>query len=626
MPKTKTPRDARGTLETDPAAFAARGAAAQRAVDDAIARVSKSGERRDVALDSIAEPPGNPRVHFDEAALKSLADSIAHVGILQPLLVRPNPAGRKSGEDYELVCGNRRFRAAVLAKLQRVPVEIRPLSDEAVLEIQLAENVHRRDLTPLEEARGYARLQKTHGLSADAIADRMSISRSTVYERIRLLELPEEARRAVSDGRLPASTAGLLLRIADPKARDEAARLILAGSPDGGDVRAFDEQGEARDVPVGRPAKGFETIPLSFRAARGLIRRNFLLELGTCGFPIEDAELVPRAGACGACPKRTGNMAGTAEVLGDIRPDVCTDSGCFRSKVDAFWSRRAKAHVEAGGKVLPDARSESVFQKWDDRLSRGQGFVGADEKPNSSSPGSPANGKKTWARILEGSGVELVLARSPGGRIVELFAEKAARGVQARLEGEARKKSGGKAPAAERDPYAAERRAALKKSKARRAVLAGLVERLDDGKTLEAFASPGSSELEDVLAALCAAVVYGTSGDAFGELEIAERVRGAAKKGDAYAARRAYQKKAEAIVAGRELVPALRAALKGAVATALLVERHGNREGARVVIEAALSSVDLKRAALEKNVDEKKPAATKADAKKKPARARKGAR
>ena len=159
-------------------------------------------ETREIAPSTLKigeiEPNRNqPRHDFDENALAELADSIREHGVLQPLLVRPLPGGT-----YQIVAGERRWRASRMAGLTELPVIIRDLDDVATMEVALIENLQRSDLNPMEEAMGYQELMQQHGYTQEQVAKRVGKSRPTVANALRLLALPEETARLVRDGKL----------------------------------------------------------------------------------------------------------------------------------------------------------------------------------------------------------------------------------------------------------------------------------------------------------------------------------------------------------------------------------------------------------------------------------------
>jgi len=166
-----------------------------------------------LAIDLLAPGPFQPRRRFDESGLVELADSIRQSGIVQPILVRPDP-GRPG--HYQIIAGERRWRAAQRAKLHEVPVVARPMDDRAAMEVALIENVQRADLTALEEADGYRRLAEEFGDAQEEIARKVGKSRSHVANMIRLLGLPEPVKAMLSDGRLTAGHGRALLAAPDP--------------------------------------------------------------------------------------------------------------------------------------------------------------------------------------------------------------------------------------------------------------------------------------------------------------------------------------------------------------------------------------------------------------------------
>lgn len=168
-----------------------------------------------VAIDQIQPNPDQPRRHFDDDALADLVDSIRQQGVIQPIVVRR--AGDAPNR-FEIVAGERRWRAAQRAKLHEVPVIVKELTDLETLEIALVENIHREDLTPLEEAEGYRRLMEEFGHTQDVLAKALGKSRSHIANMTRLLGLPTEVKRLIEDGSLSAGHARALIGAPDPVA------------------------------------------------------------------------------------------------------------------------------------------------------------------------------------------------------------------------------------------------------------------------------------------------------------------------------------------------------------------------------------------------------------------------
>jgi ParB family chromosome partitioning protein len=171
-------------------------------------------------VDLLAPSPLQPRRHFDEGALTELAASIAEKGILQPLLIRPDPA--KPGH-YEIIAGERRWRAAQRAQVHQVPALVRDFTDKEVLEVALIENLQRQDLSPVEEARGYERLSKEFGHTQEHVGEIVGKSRAHVANMLRLLTLPAAVLDMVDKGQLSAGQARPLIGLSGAEA---AARLI----------------------------------------------------------------------------------------------------------------------------------------------------------------------------------------------------------------------------------------------------------------------------------------------------------------------------------------------------------------------------------------------------------------
>ncbi|MBC8128789.1 MAG: ParB/RepB/Spo0J family partition protein, partial [Rhizobiaceae bacterium] len=170
-----------------------------------------SGERR-LGLSRIAPNPRNPRRHFDESDLADLASSVKTHGVVQPILVRPK------GTDFEIVAGERRWRAAKAAGLTEVPVVVREISDRESLEIAIIENVQRSDLSAIEEAEAYQLLIEEHSYTQADLAEVLGKSRSHVANTLRLLKLPEAVRAMVATGELSPGHARTAVSAEDPAA------------------------------------------------------------------------------------------------------------------------------------------------------------------------------------------------------------------------------------------------------------------------------------------------------------------------------------------------------------------------------------------------------------------------
>ncbi len=212
---------------------------------------------------SIEPNPNQPRKHFDEDELRSLADSIRQNGLLQPIVVRTQPTG------YQIVAGERRWQAARLIGLERVPVIIREVSDDEILQLALIENLQREDLSPLEEAAGYAALINQHGITQTELASLLSKSRSAISNTLRLLDLPAEVQDLVRDGSLSAGHARAILTVSGEEGRCALARKVAA---EGLSVRQTEILGPLFSVKTQSAPARRELAPQSYKRAANQLR------------------------------------------------------------------------------------------------------------------------------------------------------------------------------------------------------------------------------------------------------------------------------------------------------------------------------------------------------------------
>jgi len=181
------------------------------------------GDLRELPISSVVPNRFQPRAEFDEETLASLADSVRELGVLQPILVRPT-----DGDRYELIAGERRWRAARQAGLGVIPAIVRRLEDDTSLEQALVENIHREDLSVLEEAAAYQQLIEEFGLTQDEVAKRVGRSRSAVANTVRLLQLPPRIQRLVRERKLSAGHARALLGTPDRAFQEAVANRVVA--------------------------------------------------------------------------------------------------------------------------------------------------------------------------------------------------------------------------------------------------------------------------------------------------------------------------------------------------------------------------------------------------------------
>lgn len=276
-------------------------------------------EYRDLPVALLCESDTNPRRHFDETFLKELAESIRIHGVLSPLLVRPK------GERFEIVFGAQRHRAAQIADAATVPVSIRQMTDAQVLEAQLVENLQRRDVHPLEEAQGFAALLKLDDpkYSVEQIAAKCGKTPAYITARLKLIELAPAVVDAFAKDEIGVGHALLLAKLQSEQ-QEEALSACYQESYGNGS----------------KPKR----ILLPVRHLQQWIEQNIFLELASAPFSKEDAQLVPEAGSCVDCPKRTGHNVLLFTDLGASQPDSCSDPKCFQAKLDAHVKQTIAAN------------------------------------------------------------------------------------------------------------------------------------------------------------------------------------------------------------------------------------------------------------------------------------------
>lgn len=220
-------------------------------------------EETKVSIDKINPNPNQPRTHFNETLLNELADSIRENGVLQPLLVR------KKGEGYEIIAGERRYQASKIAGLEELPVIVKEVDDQKMLELALIENLQRSDLNPIEEAKGYRQLIKASGMTQEALSKAVSKSRSSITNSLRLLDLPEPVQQYLFDGRLTAGHARAILAVPYEEQRIKLADKVVA---EGLSVRATENL--APLFSVGETARAPRPVmPQSYKRAARVLRQ-----------------------------------------------------------------------------------------------------------------------------------------------------------------------------------------------------------------------------------------------------------------------------------------------------------------------------------------------------------------
>lgn len=261
-----------------------------------------------VPLSQLVESPTNPRKHFDKASLEELTQSVKEKGIVIPITVRP----LSENEHKQIVIGARRYRAAKAAGLKEIPCFVKELSDQDALELQVIENLQRLDIHPLEEAEAYAALRKEFGYSVEQVGTKVGKSTSYVWQRLKFMDLIEPVKKMFRERAISAAHATQVARL-----QREQQKECVPWLKRGDSIHGLIEE----------------------------IQRNFFLVLGDAPFDTSDAKLVPAAGSCTDCPKRTG---ANKLLFPDIKQaDVCTDSSCYENKVRAFIKIQVGTHPDA---------------------------------------------------------------------------------------------------------------------------------------------------------------------------------------------------------------------------------------------------------------------------------------
>jgi len=336
-------------------------------------------EISNISLEKIVPSKTNPRKNFDEGQMKDLTESIKQRGILQPILVRP--IGENGNRIFEIIAGERRFRAAKSAGLSEIPAIQKELSDSEVMEEQVIENLQRSDLHPLEEANGYKGLMDKHGYSADDIALKVGKSKAYIYSRLKLLALCAPAKKYFLEGRLTPSVALLFARIPDLSLQKQAVDEIF---------------GEGEEP--------------TYSQVLDHISRRYMMRLENAPFDSKSATLLPKAGACTTCPKRTGNQQ---ELFSDIkRADICTDVLCFQKKKESAWVLTAKNAKEQGLSVIEGAEADKLCPYG--HIEQSSGYIDFNAQCYDDPKG------RTWKQILKKSAPPVTLLRNKREEVHEI--------------------------------------------------------------------------------------------------------------------------------------------------------------------------------------------------------------
>lgn len=352
----------------------------------------------------IHPSPTNPRKTFPEAEMAEMVDSVKRHGVMQAILVRPWPeAYAFEGErpTYELIAGERRYRAAKAAGLEFISATVRDLDDHETLELQIVENLHRKDLNELEEAEGYEMMVKRYGYTAEQLAEKIDKSKAYIYARLKLTAAGEAARTAFRAGELDASRLLLIARIPTAGLQQQALEEITKEHWNG---------------------------PMNYREAAKHVQQTYMLDLTKAPFSIDDIELVADAGQCSTCPKRTGN---TPELYADVKnADVCTDTSCFAAKKTAHFGRIKDISRAQGKVIISGEAAEKILRNGEWSI---KGFHKLDEKCYDAAYDNEKKSYPTYRELIADKGTPVTLIEKPDGSLIETVEQSAFKTIAAEV-------------------------------------------------------------------------------------------------------------------------------------------------------------------------------------------------
>lgn len=386
-----------------------------------------------VSLDKITPSGTNPRKSFPADSLLELAESIKTYGVKQPILIRPlaryellapdltekrwhivtsEPGGLRGheyvdtvdkakarfakltkgrdGKEFEIVCGERRYRASILANRKTIPCVIETLGDKEARLIQGIENLQREDLNPIEEAEGYKRLMEEDKLTVKDLQEKLGKSRSHIFAKLALLKVSPAVRKAMEGGQLEASIGALIGRVPGKALQEQALERI-----------AFSKHDD----------------PMSYRTAKEWLETHFTVDLKAAKFDRKRAYAgTPHDCACEACPRRSGNAR---DEFPDIKsPDVCTDPLCFKLRGEIHGKDVAAALAGKGARVLSAKETKDLF----DADGEFRGYRGEYERLDETT-WQCGNERNSYKKLL-GEHAPNIVAIAPNGEAIRVFSKK----------------------------------------------------------------------------------------------------------------------------------------------------------------------------------------------------------
>ncbi len=346
----------------------------------------------DVEVEDLYAGPWQYRKRFDEASLAELARSISRLGLQQRPTVRP-----RRDRGFDIIAGERRVRASKLAGRVTVPVRSVRLADgsdvgdELALELAVSENSQRTDPDPLEECDGFVAMRTRYGRTAEQIAATVEKSVRYVLERLALEDLHEPARVAMLDGKFGLGVAVVIARVKNEKHQASVVKDLTI---------AFDHEG-----------------PVTIAHARSHVRGKYLLKLADAPFDVTDSTLNAEAGACGSCPKRSGNQKELFDEVTD-KDVMCGDGRCWDDKKKVHAHKALAAAKEAGQTVLTAKEAKGLFSSWNgDRVEHHKDWIALGQND------PYLTDRKTWKSVLGRDRLgelETAVVVAPSGAVIEV--------------------------------------------------------------------------------------------------------------------------------------------------------------------------------------------------------------
>ena len=356
---------------------------------------TKADDFKFIDIDQLTASATNPRKSFVNQEITDLAKSIGEKGVLQPLLVRKVDSG------FEIIAGERRYRASKIAGLKEIPCIVRNLTDQQILEVQVVENMQRADLSPLEEAQGYSILHETHGYDWTELAKKIGKSKNYIYSRLKLLSLIPEFQKALMDGAIVNK---------DEKDPDDQGQVVVPNFNLSWAEQIIRIQDPNDQKKLYQEMKEYYGI-MELDEVKTTIEDEYLLQLKKAPFSTKDSKLT--GGPCGECAKRTG---ANPDLFGELagKTDSCQDPACWAGKKQQTEENilsKFKKQIDAGRKVIIGDAAAEILCNLDNYSAKYNTL---------DCQGAKLKGSTTWAQALKGTEYLPIIAVDASGKSTEV--------------------------------------------------------------------------------------------------------------------------------------------------------------------------------------------------------------